>query len=128
MARLGARTPAPGAGPADNRAMMVCEHLKTLEAELLASGVREVHRGAVWSRNCREWVYFDCPLDLPALRARLAFAPCVIDHVHRGTHDGSEAGFVCTLCNDAIMGVHPDHAAGRRHWSGFRSIGTKNPL
>lgn len=86
---------------------MVCEHLAALERALIESGAAETFRGQAWSDNCREWVYFACVLDLPALRARFAFAPCVEDHVHRGTHDGSEAGFVCTVCHDAIMGRHP---------------------
>lgn len=92
---------------------MVCEHLAALEAEMLARDVRETFRGEAWSRNCREWVYFDCWLDRAALRQRFAFAPCVEDHVHRGTHDGAEAGLVCTQCWDAIMGVHDAFADGR---------------
>lgn len=87
---------------------MVCEHLSALEQELLAREIEETFRGQAWSDKCREWVYFACVLDLPALRARLNFAPSVADHVHRGTHDGAEAGFVCNECNDAIMGGHPD--------------------
>lgn len=93
---------------------MVCEHLAKLEQELLRRGIKEIHRGQTWSKNCREWVYFECYLDLASLRARLAFEPCVMDHIHRGTHDGSEAGFVCSRCLDAIMGVHPDHAGNFR--------------
>lgn len=89
---------------------MVCEHLVALERELRAREIAETYRGQAWSRNCCEWVYFACRLDLPALRARFDFALCVEDHVHRGTHDGSEAGFVCTEHHDAIMGAHPDAA------------------
>lgn len=89
---------------------MVCEHLSALESELLARDVEITFRGQAWSDNCREWVYFACVLDLPSLRARFAFAPCVEDHVHRGTHDGSESGFVCSVCQDALMGAHPDVA------------------
>ncbi|MGE0597254.1 MAG: hypothetical protein AB7P07_12895 [Hyphomonadaceae bacterium] len=77
----------------------------------------ETSRGQAWSRNCREWVYFAARLDLPALRARFAFEPCVMEHVHRGTHDGAEAGFVCEQCHDAIMGGHPDIAL---HWAWCR--------
>lgn len=89
---------------------MVCEHLAALEQALVAAGVRETFRGQAWSRNCREWVYFDCLLDRAAIRARLPFPPCVEDHEHRGTFDGEEAGFVCTACHDAIMGFHPQSA------------------
>ncbi|MEZ5960444.1 MAG: hypothetical protein R3C30_08445 [Hyphomonadaceae bacterium] len=89
---------------------MVCEHLSALESELLAHGVEVTSRGQAWSKNCREWVYFACRLDLPALRERFAFAPCVEDHLHRGTHDGSEAGFVCNQCLDGVMGALPETA------------------
>lgn len=89
---------------------MVCEHLRALEAEMLAAGIKELHRGQAWSRNCREWAYFACVLDIAALRARLHFEACVEDHEHRGTHDGSEAGLVCARCHDAIMGAHPADA------------------
>ncbi|MFO0202255.1 MAG: hypothetical protein ACK528_03910 [Alphaproteobacteria bacterium] len=41
----------------------------------------------------------------------LNFAPYVVDHVHRGTHDGAQAGFVCDQCHDAIMGAHPGISA-----------------
>jgi hypothetical protein len=85
---------------------MVCEHLAQLEKALESSGIEETFRGQAWSRNCREWVYFRCWLDREALRQRFSFAPCVVDHAHRGTHDGQEAGFVCTTCHDAIIGAY----------------------
>ncbi len=91
---------------------MVCEHLRPLEEALIAAGIRETFRGQAWSDNCREWVYFDCVLNLASLRQRIAFAPCVIDHEHRGTHSGQEAGFVCEACHDAIVGNHPSYAHG----------------
>ena len=56
--------------------------------------------------GCREWVYFDCYLDLKSIRRRMTLADCVADHEHLGTHSGQEAGFVCTQCQDAVMGVH----------------------
>jgi hypothetical protein len=92
---------------------MVCEHLRALEQEMLACEVKETFRGQAWSAHCREWVYFDCYLDLAALRQRFDFAACVQDHVHRGTHDGQEAGLVCQQCWDAIMGINADQAQGR---------------
>jgi hypothetical protein len=88
---------------------MTCEHLRELEAEMISVGLRETFRGAAWSEGCREWVYFDCWLDRPSIRRRLALADCVHDHDHLGTHSGQEAGFVCIRCNDAIMGVHKSH-------------------
>jgi len=93
---------------------VVCEHLAVLERELAALGIRETYRGRPWTENCREWVYFACVLDRPALRARLALPECVTDHVHRGTHDGTEAGFVCSVCHDGVMGCHPEQAGGAR--------------
>jgi len=85
---------------------MLCEHLASLERELVSAGVQETFRGQAWSDNCREWVYFACWLDRAAIRARLAFDDCVKDHEHRGTHDGQETGFVCMACHDAVMGAY----------------------
>lgn len=91
---------------------MTCEHLRDLESALLARRFRETFRGQPWSRNCREWVYFDCHLALDAVRKAFALDERVKDHVHRGTHDGAEAGFVCQEHWDAIVGLHPDFAPG----------------
>ena len=85
---------------------MVCKHLAELERALIEGGFEETFRGQAWSSNCREWVYFACWLDRAAIRARMAFDDFVQDHEHLGTHDGAEAGFVCTECHDAIMGAH----------------------
>ena len=89
---------------------MTCEHLRTLEQAILARGIRETFRGAAWSRNCREWVYFDCYIDIEATRSRFALADCVHVHQHRGTHDGQERGFVCLQCHDGIMGRYAPEA------------------
>lgn len=91
---------------------MLCPHLAALERALLAAGIPLTFRGQPWSSNCREWVYFDCWLDRPSLRARLQLDECVIDHEHRGTHDGQEAGFVCSQCWDGIMGRHAASKSG----------------
>ena len=87
--------------------MSVCAHLAPLEHELLDGGYAERFRGRPWSQNCREWVYFDCALDREALRRRHGLDDCVRDHEHLGTHDGAEAGFVCSVHDDAVLGVHP---------------------
>ena len=87
---------------------MTCEHLIKLEKAITTAGFQEIFRGAAWSDNCREWVYFDCVLATDAIRSALGFAECVKDHVPRGTHDGQEAGFVCEIHKDGVMGHHPD--------------------
>ncbi len=94
---------------------MTCDHLRGLEKELIAAGVPETYRGQPWSNNCREWVYFDCYLDRRAIRKRMDFPECVKDHEHLGTHDGQESGFVCTVCNDAVMGVHKKYLRQANH-------------
>jgi hypothetical protein len=83
---------------------VVCGHLAALERALVASGARETARGQVWSRNCREWVYFDVVLDLAALRARFAIAPCVEDSENLDPKSGQERGLYCAQCHDAVMG------------------------
>ena len=85
---------------------MICEHLSPVEAALIAQGVRETFRGKPWSLKCREWVYYDCYLDLDVVRQHFTLPGCVIDHIHRGTHDGQERGLVCSECDDAIVGAY----------------------
>ena len=70
---------------------MTCEHLRALEQAIQAAGLHETFRGQAWSDNCREWVYFDCWIDLDGVRLRHSLPECVRDHVHRGTHDGESA-------------------------------------
>ena len=83
---------------------MVCAHLRPLEQELIAQGIPETFRGQPWSANCREWVYFDCVLDLAALRKRLALHYCVVEHVNDDPRTGREQGFKCTQHHDGIIG------------------------
>jgi hypothetical protein len=83
---------------------MLCIHLQEVEQAIHAADMQETYRGQPWSSNCREWIYVDCYLDLEKIRQQFQLADCVIDHVHRGTHDGEERGLVCNLCNDGIMG------------------------
>jgi hypothetical protein len=90
---------------------MVCINLKLLEDALLERGYKVIFRGQAWAQNCREWVYFDCQLALADIRSVFSFESCIKDHRHRGTHDGSEQGFFCTVHLDGIMGHHPlDHS------------------
>ena len=91
---------------APNKHTMICEHLKPLEQAIHARGIKETFRGKPWSMNCREWVYFDCYLDLAAIRQQFPLAQSIQDHVHRGTHDGEERGLVCMTCQDAIVGAY----------------------
>jgi len=83
---------------------MTCKHLKSLEQAILARGIRETFRGQAWSRNCREWVYFDCFIDTAAVRRSFDLPACVIEHLHSGAHDGRERGFFCEECHDGVMG------------------------
>src|SRR4051794_2017583 len=84
----------------------LCEHLQPLLDQLVAAGAKIVFAGQAWSSNCRLWVYLDRPLDIATLRRTYPFAPVVTLHTHRGTHDGSETGFVCNEHRDAIMGTY----------------------
>ena len=83
---------------------MVCSHLSALERALIESRSKETYRGQAWSRNCREWVYFDVRLNVKALSARFALGPPVAIHENADPRSGLELGFVCSECNDAVMG------------------------
>lgn len=86
---------------------MVCEHLSELDRELAESGAKETFRGQAWSANCREWVYYDRILDIETIRERYRFPAIVRIHENTDERSGLERGFVCTVCNDGIMGqVH----------------------
>lgn len=85
---------------------MTCEHLRALEQALIDAGMEITFRGQAWEK-VNEWVYFDCVLDLAACRERFSLPAFVIDHVHRGTHDGTEQGLFCEKCLDGVMGRHP---------------------
>jgi hypothetical protein len=84
---------------------MVCDHLRPLEQALQAAGIRVNHRGMLWSKNCREWAYFDVRLDTDALRQRFALPSCVVVHENTDPRSGLEKGFVCQECHDAIIGL-----------------------
>ncbi|NAY90971.1 hypothetical protein GTQ34_03480 [Muricauda sp. JGD-17] len=89
---------------------MTCEHLYPLEKELLENDIRENFRGQAWSKNCREWVYFDCVFtNLEKTKERFEMDDDIVEiHSHFGTHDGQEHGLFCTKCKDGIMGLNPE--------------------
>ncbi|WP_372592551.1 hypothetical protein [Guyparkeria sp.] len=84
---------------------MTCRHLHELETEVIAAGIKETYRGAPWSMNCREWVYFDVVFDVASIASRMNFPPCVKVHENLDPKSGTERGFVCTECHDAVMGL-----------------------
>ena len=83
---------------------MVCRHLAPLENELIRAGFKETFRGRAWTKNCREWVYFDVVFDTEAVFSRMNFDPCVEIHENFDPKSGTERGFVCSACRDGIMG------------------------
>ncbi|HWE95551.1 MAG TPA: hypothetical protein VG269_16420 [Tepidisphaeraceae bacterium] len=90
----------------------ICEHLRPLLQYLLNQGAKITFAGQAWAHDCRVWVYFDGVLECEALHKRLSLPATVIIHDHRGTHAGAERGLVCQEHHDALIGIHPDYAAG----------------
>lgn len=84
---------------------MVCHHLAKLEEELIKANVKETYRGQVWTKNCREWIYFDVVLNTESLSARLHLPSCVRVHENLDAKSGTERGFYCEICKDGIMGL-----------------------
>ncbi len=91
----------------------MCEHLQALDNAIKARGITETFRGKAWSNNCREWVYYDCVLNMQEVRARYELPGFIKAHVNDDFKSGPERGFVCTLCQDAVMGVHPRLSEGK---------------
>jgi hypothetical protein len=85
----------------------ICEHLAAAEQYLRDQGANLVSCCRPWSANCHIWVYFDLQLDCERLIKDLGLDACIQIHDHRGTHDGSERGLVCTIHHDGLMGVRP---------------------
>ena len=84
---------------------MTCTHVRWLEEALTKAGFPETFRGAAWSANCREWVYFDVRLDIPRIVREFAIPDCVEVHENSDPRSGLEEGLVCRTCKDAVMGV-----------------------
>ena len=84
----------------------MCEHLTELENYIKEQNITETYRGQAWSDNCREWVYFDCYFDIDMLRQKFNLPDFIKHHVNNDYKSGLEEGFVCELCNDAIMGLN----------------------
>lgn len=91
----------------------VCEHLEKLSEYLKARGIQETHWGQVWTKNCREWVYYDCVLDIEKLATKLCLEPCVRGFSNDDPKSGRESGFYCETCKDAIVGIHLDDGMGK---------------
>ena len=92
----------------------MCEHLIGLDQELKLSGFKETYRGQAWSNNCREWVYYDCVLHSTSIRKWLNLRDFIVDHSNDDPKSGLEAGLVCEQCHDAVIGVHPSSASGKK--------------
>lgn len=84
--------------------VLVCEHLHPLEQAFLDAGIEKIHRGQPWSRNCREWVYFDAEFDTGAIMRRFQLPDCVEVTENTDPKSGIEHGLFCSLCMDAVMG------------------------
>ena len=91
----------------------MCEHLQTLDDEITQKGIKETFRGEAWSSNAREWVYYECVLNLDEIQRRYNFPDFVKIHINNDNRSGMEAGFYCELCKDAVMGIHPQFGQGK---------------
>lgn len=85
---------------------MACKHLYILENELKNSDILIRFNGQAWTENCRQWIYYDCYFDTISLRKRITFDDCIVDYDYSDIKVGSEEGFFCTECKDAIIGIH----------------------
>jgi len=88
----------------------ICAHLRPAEQYMREQGAKVTSCCQPWTANCHVWVYFDAVLDCERLIAKLRLDPCVQVHDHRGTHDGSERGIICTVHHDGVLGRHPEDA------------------
>lgn len=85
----------------------LCEDLRAVGEQLLASGFRVTSAGQPWTENCRLWVYFDSVLAVEELRRRHALPSHVVVHENTDPRSGLELGLVCELHHDAVVGLPP---------------------
>lgn len=91
----------------------MCEHLINLDNELRAKAIKETYRGQPWSDKCREWVYYNCVLNVEKLNARFNFPSFITISRNDDHRSGRELGFYCEQCYDAVMGLHPEDGKGK---------------
>jgi hypothetical protein len=93
---------------------MLCPHLAELEKDLLNAMISVTYRGQAWSENCREWVYFDCVLDVERLKVDYQLSDFVKHHENKDQRSGTESGLVCDRCKDGIMGHLMDGSGSKK--------------
>lgn len=99
------------AGPGHRGDPPVCTHLRAAEQVLRGAGLRETHRGQVWTDHCRTWVYFDGVLPIDDLLARRLYDPTVVSvHANTDPRSGTERGLYCEADHDGLMGWLPSTA------------------
>ena len=84
----------------------MCIHLEELEKYLKQQNIKETFRGKAWDLHCREWIYFDCYLNIEKLRLKFDLPKFIIHHFNDDIRSGLEEGFVCTECNDGIIALN----------------------
>ena len=91
--------------------LKTCSHLQALEQELREASIPLQYEGkSWWKSSLGMWLYFHCFLDEASLRRRFKLPEFVSYSEYDGHVAGQEAGFVCSNCESAIMGVHRDYA------------------
>ena len=92
---------------------MECPHLKILKDKLDALEIPITYSGQPWGSNCREWIYYDCILNPNQVMTSLNLDDCIKIHINNDERSGLEQGLKCSICHDAIIGIHPDQSYGK---------------
>ena len=87
----------------------MCEHLAELDDYIKNKGIKELFRGKAWSKNCNEWVYYDCIIDIEKIKKKFPFNNCIKIHEFNDIKTANELGFFCDDCKDGIMGFNPNN-------------------
>jgi hypothetical protein len=76
--------------------------LEALDNYVRNKNVKELFRGNAWSKNCREWVYYDCVLNVKKLKEKFSFNNCVIIREYNDIKVANELGFFCNRSKMAL--------------------------
>jgi hypothetical protein len=89
----------------------ICEHLRPLADALAAAGIALGPSISPYVEDGSLWFMCGATFDEPALRARLSLPEFVRYAEYDGRAAGSDSTFMCTRCDQVILGPHPQYAS-----------------
>jgi hypothetical protein len=85
----------------------MCIHLIDLDNYIKDKGIKEIFRGKAWSKNCNEWVYYDCIIDIEKIKGEIIMDNCITIHEYNDIKIANELGFFVMIVKMALWDLVP---------------------